>query len=246
MACATAHVLGGIVSNQTSGTSGGHGPIERQDPAAVGNAPAEHAAPIRDLHESSIVRDAWTGDRDRLREDLRTEYYKLTDLVVGYDQRLLTVKGWGVTLSLASLGFGFQQGHYGLFLVAAASGLGFWFIEAVTKSHQIRYYPRMRDIEVASYSLYRVESDEGSVSSPLIDWGWKMAPYRWRKRDRQFQQPRYYGDDQSEIKHPERPQFKVREAFFYSSVMFPHIIAVTGGLILFFLGLTNNLQGIEL
>jgi hypothetical protein len=38
----------------------------------------------------------------------------------------------------------------------------------------------------------------------------------------------------------------VREAFFYSSVMFPHIIAVTGGLILFFLGLTNNLQGIEL
>jgi hypothetical protein len=201
---------------------------------------------MSDLHESSSVRDARTGDPERLREDLRIEYYKITDLVVGYDQRLLTVKGWGVTLSLASLGFGFQQGHYGLFLVAAASGLGFWFIEAVTKSHQIRYYPRMRDIEVASYRLYRVDSNEGSVSSPLIDWGWKTAPYRWRKQDRQFEQPRHYGDDYSGVKNPEEPQFRVREAFLFSSVMFPHIIAVMGGLILFSLGLTNNLHSMEL
>lgn len=46
----------------------------------------------------------------RLHDDLHTEYTKLLDIVNGFDQRLLTVKGWGVTLSLASLGLGFQQG----------------------------------------------------------------------------------------------------------------------------------------
>ena len=80
---------------------------------------------------------------DRLHDDLQAEYAKLVDIVTGYDQRLLTIKGWGVTLSLASLGFGFQQGHYGLFLVAAASGLAFWAVEATTKIHQIHYYPRL-------------------------------------------------------------------------------------------------------
>lgn len=93
--------------------------------------------------------------------DLREEYYRLSAIVDGFDQRLLTIKGWGVTLSLASIGIGFQQDHYGLFLVATHSGLGFWIIEAVTKMHQMRFYPRMGDIEYACYQLYRVETSEG-------------------------------------------------------------------------------------
>jgi hypothetical protein len=187
-----------------------------------------------------------TGDRERLREDLRTEYYKLSDLVTGVDQRLLTVKGWGVTLSLAGLGLGFQQGHYGLFLVAAASGLGFWLIEAVTKSHQMRYYPRMRDIEVASFRLYCVNSDEGSITSPLIDWGWQTAPRRWKHFDPDLAAPRYYGEGKTQEENKEEWQSKLGEAFRFSSVMFPHVIAVAGGLILFGLGLTNNLHGMGL
>jgi uncharacterized membrane protein len=79
---------------------------------------------------------------DRLHNDLQVEYGKLVDIVTSYDQRLLTIKGWGVTLSMASLGLGFQQNHYGLFLVAAASGFAFWLLEAFTKIHQIHYYPR--------------------------------------------------------------------------------------------------------
>jgi hypothetical protein len=88
-----------------------------------------------------------------LHDDLHAEHAKLTDIVSGFDERLLTIKGWGVTLSLASLAFGFQQDHYGLFLVAAVSGLAFWMLEAVTKGHQIRYYPRMGDIEWIAYEL---------------------------------------------------------------------------------------------
>src|SRR5215207_8925424 len=92
-------------------------------------------------------------DLDRLHDDLQSEYAKLADTVTVFDQRLLTIKGWGVTLSLASLGFGFQQDHYGVFLVAAASGLAFWLVEATTKLRQIRYYPRMGDIELIAYEL---------------------------------------------------------------------------------------------
>jgi hypothetical protein len=32
---------------------------------------------------------------DRLHDDLQAEYAKLVDIVTGYDQRLLTIKGWG-------------------------------------------------------------------------------------------------------------------------------------------------------
>ena len=44
------------------------------------------------------------GDENRLHDDLMTEYFKLVDLVRDVDQRLLTIKGWGVTLGLARLG----------------------------------------------------------------------------------------------------------------------------------------------
>ena len=62
-------------------------------------------------------------------EALLREYYEILKIVGDFDGRLLTVKGWGVTLSLAALSLGFQQSHYGLFLVASLSGLGFWLIE---------------------------------------------------------------------------------------------------------------------
>ena len=48
---------------------------------------------------------------------LLKEYYEILKIVGDFDGRLLTVKGWGVTLSLAALSLGFQQSHYGLFLV---------------------------------------------------------------------------------------------------------------------------------
>ena len=76
------------------------------------------------------------------------EYFALVKSVSDFDQRLLTVKSWGVTLSLAALGFGFQYRSYGMFIVAAASSLAFWSLEGEMKRHQMRHYPRMREIEV--------------------------------------------------------------------------------------------------
>src|SRR5262245_38685040 len=122
------------------------------------------------------------ADLDRLHDDLQVEYAKLVEIAGAFDQRLLTIKGWGVTVGLAALGAGFLKDHFGLFLVAAASGLAFWLLEATTMRLQIRHYPRMGDIEFIAYELFGVRPPTGPpASSPLIQWGWHTADQRLRE-----------------------------------------------------------------
>jgi hypothetical protein len=189
-------------------------------------------------------------DRDlsRLHDDLQAEYAQLVDIVSAFDQRLLTIKGWGVTLSLASLGFGFQQNHYGLFLVAAVSGLAFWLVEATTKMHQMRYYPRMGDIEFIAYELFKVPTPSGPASSPLLDWGWYTAklrvnrsklPHRPPKRPDRTLNPRkpkpYRAKDKGRSEKDEG-RYEL-PPWLFPHVMLPHVVAVVTGTILFVLGL---------
>jgi len=105
-----------------------------------------------------------------MNDDELKEYFALNEMVASFDQRLLTVKGWGVTLSLVALGLGFQLSSFGMFLVSAVSSLAFWWLEAVMKSHQMRFYPRLREIEVNRY--LRASDAEKPYSSPRINWGW--------------------------------------------------------------------------
>ena len=181
-----------------------------------------------------------------LYENLRTEYFKIVDIVTDFDQRLLTIKGWGVTLSLASIGIGFQQRHYGLFLVAAISGLAFWLVEGVTKVHQMRYYPRMGDIEVAAYNLYRTDTKDGPVSSPLIDWGWYTAGPRVRggalKGDPDPNVPKPWpksANRSGSFLHRLRNQPLV-----YPHVLFPHLVSFSVGTALFLIGLSGQFGSI--
>lgn len=167
---------------------------------------------------------------NRLHDDLKSEYAQLVEIVNGFDQRLLTVKGWGVTLSLASLGLGFQQDHYGLFLVAAASGFAFWLLEAYAKMHQIHYYPRMRDIEVIAYELFAVETPSGPASSPLLDWSWVAAAPR-------IHSGRGKSDPRRPRPWPDERDGRSIQPWWYVHVMFPHLIAIVVGSILFVLGL---------
>ena len=62
-----------------------------------------------------------------MREDFeQAEYFVLTEAVAEFDRRLLTIKGWGVSVSLVAVGLGFQYRAFGFFLIAAASSLAFW------------------------------------------------------------------------------------------------------------------------
>ena len=191
-----------------------------------------------------------------LHDDLMTEYYVLVDAVAGFDQRLLTIKSWGVTFSLATLGLGFQQDHYGLFLVAAAAALAFWLIEVSTKRHQMRYYPRMGDIEVFAYELYGKDVSQSRVSSPLIDWSWHTASRRvWGERRHGLGRSRSrvggtdaWSDGSVPTAHePQQwPELNSHPGvnnriLLWPAVALPHAIAAALGLVLFGLGLAGRL-----
>ncbi len=173
---------------------------------------------------------------DKLREDLRHEYYAIVEIVAGFDQGAITVKGWSVTLSLAGLRLGFQQKHFALFGLAALTALAFWGIDLLLKQHRISYYSRMRDIEVAAYELNRVALPElGQVSAPRIDtyWPYRGSPGRdWRT-------------DRPERRTPDNLHRLIAvKPFRMPQVFLPHAVAVALGLLLF-IGAVGNLPGLD-
>jgi hypothetical protein len=159
---------------------------------------------------------------DALRKDLGTEYYALMRAVAEFDGRLMIVKSWSVTLSLAGLGLGFQQGHYAFFALASGTALAFWFIDGTMKRHQMMYYPRMRDIEVAAFHLNHLKLGNQTVSSPEVDWYWKFAG---KGPDIRLDTPRR--------RTPEEIRKLLRKARWMVHVLLPHAVAVVLGLVLF-------------
>lgn len=173
---------------------------------------------------------------DVLRQDLGKEYYSLLDVVSQYDGRSLIVKGWSVTLSLAALGVGFQQQHYALFGLAAATALGFWFMDVLFKSFQLRYYSRMRDIELAAYLINKVALEGiGLASAPRIDMSWafkaKPGSHDWRT-------------DPPERFSPEMIHRLLHRAYWMPQVLLPHAAAVLLGLVLF-VAAAANIPGLD-
>jgi hypothetical protein len=162
------------------------------------------------------------------------EYFALLKAVAEFDQRLLTVKGWGVTLSLAALGFGFQYRAYGLFLVAAVSGVAFWIIEHAAKRHQMRHYVRMREIEAARYQ--RADPADKATSAPRIDWSWERA--------RDVLDGRAAEADRAVSPRGENPWHA--RAWWLPHVMLPHALTLAAGALLFALGVADLLPGFAL
>ncbi|MGW6128495.1 hypothetical protein ACWFNE_00580 [Cellulomonas sp. NPDC055163] len=169
-------------------------------------------------------------DGAALAASMRSEYELLVKVVSDFDTRLLTIKGWSVTLSLAALVLGFQHDHYALFGLAAVSALGFWTIDALTKTHQVRYYSRMRDIEVASFHLNRVALPTllGDFSSPRIDGSWSYAG----------RAPDWRGDPPWR-RDPAAVRRLVRRSWSMPHVVLPHVIAVVVGGLLFVAALSG-------
>ncbi|WP_461189961.1 hypothetical protein [Arthrobacter sp. Z4-13] len=165
---------------------------------------------------------------DALREDLGREYDAIMKVVSEFDGRLMIVKGWSVTLSLASLGLGFERGHSALFVLAAATALGFWFIDALMKRHQMQYYSRMRDIEVAAFHLNHLMINGQLVSTPKVDWWWGFTG-----KGGQFK------SDVPVRRDPENVQTMLARAPWMANVFLPHAVAVVLGLTFFVLALAK-------
>jgi hypothetical protein len=157
---------------------------------------------------------------------LLKEYYEIYKTVNEFDKNLLTVKGWGVTLALAALAWGFKDGHFGLFLVAMLSGLSFWLVEFTMKRHQMRYYFRMREIEVLRYNQVADEKAR-EASSPRIDSSWSQAGWLYTGKGSKDYYPTIYPG----------PRKSYQWALFFPHVAFPHAVSVLAGMVLFLLGL---------
>lgn len=161
---------------------------------------------------------------DALRADLRSEYEFLMKVVSEFDGRLMLVKGWSVTLSLAGLGLAFSENSYPLLALSSISAIAFWCLDWVTKRHQMRYYRRMREIEVAAYHLNHLHLGGRMVSSPKVDWTWGFP---WKGTNR----------------FPDRPVHRdaanvrrlLRRAPWSGNVLLPHVVAIVVGLVLFIL-----------
>lgn len=167
------------------------------------------------------------------------EYYALLDGVRDFDKTLLTIKGWGVTVSLAGLGFGFQNQHYGLFLVAALSAVSFWALEGLTKRHQLDLFLRMREIEVITYETRRqgVQHELRYYSTPQINWTHRLAKdyFTVKTRDEPPPKPERYTKKESEfyvfgIKSP-WPFYLA--PYVAPRIALPHVIIVLTGSIFF-------------
>jgi hypothetical protein len=165
-------------------------------------------------------------------DDELKEYFVLNEMVTSFDQRLLTVKGWGVTLSLVALGLGFQNSSFGMFLVSAVSSVAFWWLEAAMKSHQMRFYPRLREIEVNRYS--RASAEEKQYSAPRMNWGWVRAKQVLLGRADTLGHPGPAGKSRSFNKTALLPH-----------VMMPHAITLLAAGALFFLCWSGVIQGFD-
>ncbi len=163
------------------------------------------------------------------------EYFAVEKAVSDFDLRLLTIKGWGVTLSLAALGFGFQYRSYGLFLVAAASSAAFWTLEGTVKRHQMRHYFRMLQIEVSRAGL--PETSPGHVSAPRIHWSWMQADDYFRGTLAGYDAP-------PEFRKEKHKSYLL--AWLLPHVALPHAITLALGTLLFFLGRFDHLTGFTL
>ena len=171
-----------------------------------------------------------TGDdAAALHRNLLEEYYAIMKVVSEYDSRLMIIKGWSVTLSLAGIGLAFSEGHYSLFALAAFSAGGFWYVETLMKQHQLHYYARMRDIEVSSFHLEHLNIVGRLMSAPQIDWSWGF-------------------NGKSDTPLPDRPQRRspaevrtlLARAPWMPWVAIPHALAVVLGVLLFVLALTGT------
>jgi hypothetical protein len=138
-----------------------------------------------------------------IRDELLTEYYKITDIIHKYDDYFLRIKTWGVTVSGAATGVGVAQRSEVTFFIATLLAISFWFTEARYKVLQLDHILRIEELESA-LKLKSVPAD--------------------------FQTPRIFGALSERKKHHKKIR-KWRSVLFWPHVIFPHIFFAIVGLV---------------
>jgi len=103
---------------------------------------------------------------------LREEYFRLNETVEDFDQKALAIKAGSVTLSMVGIGAAFTQKAPILLVLAGLASVLFWLTEALWKTFQQAYYPRIREIE----AFFAGKSPE--IAHFQINASWSRA---WHK-----------------------------------------------------------------
>jgi hypothetical protein len=80
-------------------------------------------------------------------EFLKDEYIELQSLINSFDNKVLTIKAWSVTISISGIGTAFVSHSPILLLFASLSAMVFWLLESYWKSFQHPFYDRVEMIE---------------------------------------------------------------------------------------------------
>lgn len=84
---------------------------------------------------------------DQLRSALQAEYLHLQRAVEDMDARAVTIKAWSISFSLAAVAGAFASKAASVLLLACASAVLFWWLEARWKTFQDAYYGRIDALE---------------------------------------------------------------------------------------------------
>lgn len=110
---------------------------------------------------------------------LKDEYFQLQKVVEDYDARALVIKAWSVTFSAAGLVTAYLQEERMLLLIASLSALVFWIVEALWKTNQQAYYPRVHEIE--SFFQNAGAGEPPSVEPFAIGRSWRESFHARRR-----------------------------------------------------------------
>ena len=80
-------------------------------------------------------------------EFLSDEYFEIMKIISNYDNILMIIKGWSITVGIALIGYSLKYNKRSILFVCAFCALCFAFVDAKFKEYQTNYYDRMIIIE---------------------------------------------------------------------------------------------------
>jgi hypothetical protein len=86
-------------------------------------------------------------DKQILSGLLKDEYIMLQQFYEDIDEKGLHIKGWSITVSIASFGAAMLYDRREAFLIAAGAALAFWYLEAYWRGLSYFFSARIKEIE---------------------------------------------------------------------------------------------------
>ena len=110
------------------------------------------------------------------RQYLKDEYLMLQHHIEAFDSRVISIKNWSVTVSMAAIAAAFASHTPIILLVSSISSLIFLIIEGIWKTFQATFYPRSNEIE--KYFRGEIKEISPFQIGTSVSLEWKKNSFR--------------------------------------------------------------------